>query len=357
MAVGAGVSLLGRALGHIGKLKSVAPRLKTAWTGLTHGLRPAANNTVTALATVPKVAPAVPKMTRGVLHPLSILATGTKVAIPAVTVGTGVQMLSNLGDWTNASNVGVDKTGDLDSVGQTFDEGYNAIDRLRLSLGALGKGQFAEAIMGPSDKTKQDVMDAARKQRADDIRSTFSRELLTNAQSLGGLNPLVSRNHNFVGRDIESIRAGIESDAVRGGKVQQLLGIEGGIEKLAELDPNVTSSALTGAATQLNVTNRNKAEQKAKDELERQEKRIDDANRIERERQDANQRLQLLINDNALARQDRETTAAREERNYMTMLDLKEKRAARRDQRIRDEKQSQREMISIILGGLNNAFD
>ena len=357
MAVPAGMGLLGRALGHIGKLKSVAPRLKTAWTGLTHGLRPAANNTVTALATVPKVAPAVPAMTRGALHPLSILATGTKVAIPAVTVGTGVQMLSGLGNWTNASNVGVDKTGDLDSRGQTFDQGYNAIDRLRLSLGALGKGQWGEAIMGPSDKTKKAVMDAARGQRAEDILDVHGAQILANTQALGGLNPLVRQTNNFVGRTNQEINAALESDMVRGGKVQQLLGIEGGIEKLAELDPNSTSTALTGAATQLNVTNRNNAEEKRRKELERQERRIDENNRLERERQDATQRLQLLINDGALARQDKETTAAREERNYMTMLELKEKRASRKDQRIRDEKQSQREMISIILGGLNNAFD
>ena len=307
-------------------------------------------------ATAAKAAP----VAGGGIHPLGMLANyfnpiGKPLWHNALNAATVVGGYNAAVDYTSDKSIGSGSVNRLNSTGKSFSDDLSWWDNGRARVGSLLTGDIGGIFADPNSDSG--ILKEAQNQRNKDFDAAYRGDIAKNNVLLGGLLDLNEKGGNYTGRSKEDVEAGIASDQSRGGALGTLLGTEGGIEKVAGLSRSSSAQQLAGATTQLVADNRDKAEQKVLTERKRQEKVRSDELREEREARLANERLQLLLNDNALARQDKETAAAREERNYLTMLELKEKRAQRKDQRIRDERTAQREMISVLLGGLNNAFN
>lgn len=303
---------------------------------------------------------AAPKA-KGGFNPLAMLAGGAgkgstlKNVVGGATVISALPVIAGAGEWSQLSNIGSDKAGDLDDLGQSYRDGFNIVDNLRMRTNALLKGHVGEAILtGPSDATKEAVRGASQKQRAEDFRKTFASQIMANKNSMYGLNTKVNMTDNFVGRSDTMIQADLAADAEKAGQVGRILELDGGQELLAAINPNTDFQGLRGQATQLIKNNKKAEEQKIQAERERQEGRLDAAENRQREDNRSAQELQILMNDSALQRDERVRQQERDDRNYYSMLELKENRAQRQEQRIRDERQAQREMISLLMGGLSN---
>lgn len=350
-----GVGILGQALKNLGKFKGATRAVGNTWGNLTHGLRPVANNTVTAIVPYAgKAAPAAAKMTRGVLHPLSMLATGAKVAAPVATIGTAVAVGKGAYDLTDPTRIGEGKVGDLGSKGSKFKDDYSLLDQVRLRAGGLLRGDVGSVFTGPDADTQRAVLEAAKGVRNDDYHNQLGGRITSNQANLGGLKAGVTEGQDFTGMTQQQILAKIQEDELRVQGVANLQNIERGAETLATLSPNASSGDLRGALTSTHVENRTIAEKKLEDKEKAARRREDDNLRIERERADANTRLQLILGNQTVRRQEEADERARNDRMYYDNLDRQERRSQRRATRIRDERQAQREMIGMLLGGLDN---
>lgn len=351
----AGVGILGQALKHLGKFKGAAKGIGSTWGNLTHGLRPAANNTVTSIVPyVGKTAPAAAKMTRGVLHPLSMLATGVKLAAPVATVGTAVAVGKGAYDLTDPTKIGEDKVGDLGSRGSKFKDDYSLLDQVRLRAGGLLRGDVGSVFTGPDADTQRAVLEAAQGVRNDDYHNQLGGRITSNQANLAGLKARVTEGQDFTGMTQQEILAKIQEDELRVQGVANLQNTERGAEALAAVSPNASSGDLRSTLVNTQVKNRD-IEQGKIDKKEADARRREDDNlRIDRERADANTRLQLILGNQTVRRQEEADERARKDRLYYDNLDRQERRSQRRDARIRDERQAQRQMIGMLLGGLDN---
>lgn len=352
----AGVSILGQAFKNLGKLKGVGKHFSDK-------LRPVVNNKVTAIVPYSKTAYKAPyssmAQTTGALHPLSLLATGAKVAAPVVTIGTGGALIvggaKGVYDLTDPTRIGEDKVGDLGSKGVKFKDGYNLLDQVRLRVGGLlHNGDVGSVFTGPNADTQRAVLEGAQGARNEDFHNTYGALIDKNKSGLGRFKAGIDRDQDFTGMTRNQILQVIEEDEQRVLGITNLQNTDRGSEKLSTLSPNASAGDLRGALTSTHAENRTIAEKKLEDKEREERRRQDEILRIDRERADANTRLQLILGNQTVRRQEEADERARKDKLYYDNLDRQERRSQRRDARIRDERQAQREMIGMLLGGLDN---
>ena len=355
MGLAAGVGILGRAFKHLGKLKGVGKHFSDK-------LRPVVNKSVTAIVPYSKTAYKAPyssmPQTIGALHPLSLLASGAKVAAPVATIGTaayvGIGGIKAVGDYIDPTQIGEDKVGDLGSKGVKFKDGYSNLDEARLRLGQLVRGNWGNAFTGADSELQNKVLGAARGVRNENFHNEYADNIDKNKAGLGRFKAGIDRGQDFTGMTEQQILQAIGEDEQRVLGITNLQNVERGSEKLSTLSPNASAGDLRGALTSTHVENRDIAQGKIDKKEADARRREDDSLRIERERADANTRLQLILGNQTVRRQEEADERARKDRMYYDNLDRQERRSQRRATRIRDERQAQREMIGMLLGGLDN---